>query len=247
MSTPTSQTSPTPRRRPKVVVFDVNETLSDTSPMRRRFTDVGAPGPMFDTWFAGLLRDGFALAVAGAARPFADVGSGLLEVLLSGTAVNRTVVDAVDHIMTGLTELDVHADVVDGVTALAQSGIRLVTLSNGSTDVARTLLGKAGVADKFDAILSVDDAGRWKPHLDAYRYALGECNVAPEEAMLVAVHPWDINGARTAGMATAWIGRNGGPYPSHFPDPDLTAPSITSLAQMLIDLPDDEAADSTLQ
>ncbi len=33
------------------------------------------------------------------------------------------------------------------------------------------------------------------------------------DAMLVAVHPWDIDGAARAGLATAWINRNGGVYP----------------------------------
>nr|MBA3431438.1 haloacid dehalogenase [Actinomycetota bacterium] len=30
--------------RPNVVVFDVNETLSDMEPLRTRFVDIGAPG-----------------------------------------------------------------------------------------------------------------------------------------------------------------------------------------------------------
>ena len=32
--------------------------------------------------------------------------------------------------------------------------------------------------------------------------------------MLVAVHPWDIDGASRAGLVTAWLNRSGGPYPS---------------------------------
>ena len=39
----------------------------------------------------------------------------------------------------------------------------------------------------------------------AYAYALEECGVEPMDAMLVAVHPRDIDGARRAGLATAWI------------------------------------------
>ena len=51
-------------RDPSVVVFDVNETLSDMSPMARRFADVGAPEHLAKLWFATLLRDGFALTAA---------------------------------------------------------------------------------------------------------------------------------------------------------------------------------------
>jgi hypothetical protein len=53
-----------------VVVFDVNETLSDMAPMAQRFADVGADGLFAQLWFANLLRDGFALAAAGAKEKF---------------------------------------------------------------------------------------------------------------------------------------------------------------------------------
>nr|WP_314144972.1 haloacid dehalogenase type II [uncultured Rhodococcus sp.] len=222
-----------PVRPPRLIVFDVNETLSDTSAMFDRFADVGAPGHLFDLWFAGLLRDGFALTSAGTASSFAAIGSGLLPNMLSGIDLDRPVDDAVDHIMTGFTDLDVHPDVVEGITELARSGTELVTLSNGSTDVARALLGKAGIADRFAAMLSVDAAGHWKPHIDAYRYVLAERAVAAEDAMLVAVHPWDIDGAGRAGMSTAWINRNAARYPSYFSEPDLEATSIAHLARIL--------------
>ena len=64
--------------RPSVVVFDVNETLSDLSPMADRFADLGVPGSMAEQWFAALLRDGFALTAAGASEKFSVVGEGVL-------------------------------------------------------------------------------------------------------------------------------------------------------------------------
>ena len=53
------------------------------------------------------------------------------------------------------------------------------------------------------------------------------------DAMLVAVHPWDIDGAARAGLATAWINRNGGVYPTYFRSPDLRPRSLTELAEQL--------------
>ena len=38
--------------RPGVIVFDVNETLSDMAPMASRFADVGAPGLLARVWFS---------------------------------------------------------------------------------------------------------------------------------------------------------------------------------------------------
>jgi 2-haloacid dehalogenase len=116
---------------------------------------------------------------------------------------------------------------------LSELGIRLVTLSNGSAGVADTLLQGAGVRDRFERLLTVEDAGAWKPAPRAYTYALDACGVEPEDAMLVAVHPWDVDGAHRAGLATAWIDRTGARYPSYFAVPDLTATSLTELADAL--------------
>ena len=60
-----------------------------------------------------------------------------------------------------------------------------------------------------------------------------QCEVDNDEAMLVAVHPWDIDGASRAGLATAWVNRTGGPYPEYFRAPDLMAVSLTDLAHQL--------------
>lgn len=62
----------------EVVVFDVNQTLSDLSPLVSRFQEVGAPDHLLHTWFASVLRDGFGLAAAGAQVPFSEIASGAL-------------------------------------------------------------------------------------------------------------------------------------------------------------------------
>jgi 2-haloacid dehalogenase len=52
--------------------------------------------------------------------------------------------------------------VVDGVRALSELSLRLVTLRNDAASVAQRLLGDAGVADRFDRMLSVQQAQAWK-------------------------------------------------------------------------------------
>lgn len=225
--------SPDGPRRPRLLVFDVNETLSDMAPLSARFEDVGAPTHLAKLWFAELLRDGFALTASGDIESFATLGAEALRVRLRGQPLDRPLDAAVDHVMQGFSELAVHPDVVAGVRALGDLGIRLVTLSNGSTGVADALLRGASVRDRFERLLTVEDAGVWKPALRAYSYALEECGVDPEDAMLVAVHPWDIDGASRAGLATAWINRSDGRYPSYFAAPDVRAASLAELADAL--------------
>lgn len=225
--------SPDGPRRPALILFDVNETLSDMSSVGQRFEEVGAPAHLATSWFAGLLRDGFALTAVDASDSFARIAQESLRAALHGLPLDRGAEDAVRHIMDGIAGLPVHPDVPDGIRALARLGIRLVTLSNGSASIAEALLDRAGVRDRFEALLSVEDAGVWKPAAGAYAYALERCGVDPMDAVLVAVHPWDIDGAARAGLGTAWINRAGGPYPGYFRAPDLSARSLTDLAAQL--------------
>jgi 2-haloacid dehalogenase len=221
------------RTNPSVIVFDVNETLSDMSPMAGRFADIGAPEHLAKLWFATLLRDGFALTAAGAQRPFVELGISALRAVLSGVELDRDPDAAIGHVMDGFTQLAVHPDVPDGVRALRSSGRRLVTLSNGSTQVAERLFTGAGIREEFEVLLSVEDAGAWKPARAAYEYAARTCGTELGDMLLVAVHPWDIDGAARAGMTTAWINRDDGPYPDVFTPPTLTSASLTELAARL--------------
>jgi 2-haloacid dehalogenase len=109
-----------------------------------------------------------------------------------------------------------------------------VTLTNGSADVADRLLDKAGIRGEFEHLLSVDDAGAWKPARAAYAYAARACSVPMDQMLLVAVHPWDIHGAHQAGMRTGWITRKPAPYPGYFAAPDLQAPGLPDLAEQVI-------------
>ena len=222
-----------------VVVFDVNETLSDLTPLADRFAEIGAPPGLLGAWFAGLLRDGFALTLTGGNPPFAEVGGGVLRGLLAGLGPerppDRDLDGAVETVMSAFGELGVHPDVVPGVGALRRAGYRLVTLTNGATAVPEGLLTRAGLRDDFERLLSVTDAGAWKPAARAYEYGVAACGVTPDRALLVAVHPWDVHGAKAAGLRAAWISRDAAPYPSHFTPPDVVATGVDDLAARLAD------------
>jgi len=71
---------------------------------------------------------------------------------------------------------------------LRDAGYRLVTLSNGATRVADTLLEGAGIRSHFEAFLSVEDAPAWKPARAAYAYAAERMGVPIARMALIAVH-----------------------------------------------------------
>lgn len=215
----------------RVIVFDVNETLSDMSPIGERFTDIGAPAHLAKLWFATLLRDGFALTATGDNVAFADVAAGALRSQLAGAPLTRSMDDAVEHVIGGMSELPLHPDVADAVHALKADGRRMVTLSEGSPSIAEKLFSAAGIADDFEALLSVEDAPAWKPARSAYEYAARTCRLDVADLVLVAVHPWDIHGANRAGLRTVWLNRSGEEYPAYFTPPQTIIENLTDLPQ----------------
>jgi 2-haloacid dehalogenase len=217
---------------PSVIVFDVNETLSDLSVMDHRFTQAGAPPGLARLWFATVLREGFALAATGDAARFADIGVEVLTGLLDAAGVDDPH-DIAARLVSSMAQLPLHPDVTPGIRALRESGHRLITLSNGSANVARRLTEAAGIDGQFDRFLSVEDAGAWKPHRAAYEYAAQQCQIPEERMLLVAVHPWDVHGAARAGLRTAWVNRTGASYPSYCASPDLTVTALVDLVPAL--------------
>ena len=219
---------------PTLIVLDVNETLSDLSSLASAFEEVGAPRSLAPLWFATTLRDGFALGMAGQNAPFLDVAKDVLRTLLAPHVPDEQQRDAaVETVLDAFTRLETHPDVPDALRDLREAGVRLVTLSNGSARVAESLLGRAGLSDLVEHMLSVEDAPAWKPDPRAYEYALRTTGVPADRAMLVAAHPWDVDGAARAGLRTAYVNRAGIDYPVSFRPADVTVPSLAELPMAL--------------
>ncbi len=50
--------------------------------------------------------------------------------------------------------------------------------------------------------------------------------------VLVATHPWDVDGAARAGMLSAWVNRSRGPFPGVFTDPTYVVEGVDALADL---------------
>lgn len=218
---------------PLVIVFDVNETLSDMAPLGEAFAQAGAPRELAKLWFATLLRDGFALTASGDKESFAAIGTDALRTLLGGEGISGDLDAVVERVMAAMQNLSLHPDVPGGIRALSAAGHRLVTLTNGAAANTHRLLVAGGIRDNFELLLSVEDAPAWKPARAAYEYAGASAGTDPAGMLLGAVHPWDIHGAARAGLRTAWINRAGARYPSYFGSPDITVSALTELQSAL--------------
>jgi 2-haloacid dehalogenase len=217
---------------PSVIVFDVNETLSDMKPLGEAFARFGMPESTARLWFTEILRDGFALTAAGNNPAFAEIATDILRRFIARGDGTGDVEEKVAHIMDAFMGMSLHPDAAPGLKELGRIA-QLVTLANGAASAADSLLTRGGVRDEFSRLLSVQDAPLWKPARKAYEYAAGELGEPVNRLLLVAAHPWDIHGANAAGLHTAWINRAGAAYPSYFSPPTIEAEDLVALAATL--------------
>ena len=125
-------------------------------------------------------------------------------------------------------------DAGPGLTRLRADYI-LTTLSNGGMALLVDLI-RAGRLP-FDCILSTELVKSYKPDPQTYRLVPSLLAIRPDQAMMVASHPYDLAAAATQGMRTAFVHRpleRGSPEGS-FPDfpVDIMADDFLDLAGQL--------------
>ena len=99
-------------------------------------------------------------------------------------------------------------DVRDSLIDLQTAGFRLYAFSNGAADSVTELLEAAGVRGYFRAIISVDDVKSFKPSPDVYAHFLKMTDAAAADSWLISSNPFDVLGALSAGMNSAWVKRS---------------------------------------
>ena len=97
---------------------------------------------------------------------------------------------------------------------------RLALVTNGAPDVQREKLARAGLAERFAAVVISAEVGVGKPDPRIFRTALDALGVSAEDAMMVGDSlERDIAGAARAGLRSIWLDRAGvGAAGSSVPD-----------------------------
>ncbi|MGH8713716.1 MAG: haloacid dehalogenase type II, partial [Casimicrobiaceae bacterium] len=108
-------------------------------------------------------------------------------------------------------------------------------LSNGTRAMLAPLAAATGLARHLDGILSVDDAGAYKPDPRVYQLAVDELDLQPARIGFVSSNAWDAIGAKAFGFTVFWVDRLGAPLDRHGPRPDCTIGTLAELPARLID------------
>ena len=134
--------------------------------------------------------------------------------------------DVFDH---ARNTVDLFPDVLPALEMLREQ-YTIVAVTNGNAD-----LGRIGIRHLFADVVTAVDAGVAKPARPIFDAAVSAAGVAPGEIVHVGDQPeTDIDGARRAGMKTAWINRRDERWPEHLDAPDAVVADISELLDLLV-------------
>ena len=109
----------------------------------------------------------------------------------------------------------------------------LAILSNGDRDMLET--ARPHIGFDFEAVISVEEAGYFKPHFTTYAKACEILGEDPSRILFVANHAFDCIGAKASGMRTAFIDRRKRSFGETPHVPDLVVEDFRALADALCD------------
>ena len=161
--------------------------------------------------------------------PYREIGQRAVAYVLQRAGIPHTP-EEVHALVAEIEKLRPFPEVPEALARL-QTRYRLVVLSNGDPDMLET--AKRYHKVPFDQVISVAEAGSFKPHVSTYTKAAELAGVAMNQVLFVANHAFDCIGAKAAGMHTAFIDRRSRPFGETPHQPDILAPTMKDLADAM--------------
>ena len=195
------------------VVFDAYGTLFDVdAAARRAAAEPGREGlaavwpQLARDWRDRQLQYTWLRSIAGAHADFETVTGEALDWALeaaglAGDAALRA------RLMALYRELDAYPEVPAMLAALKAAGRPAAILSNGAPEMLAATVRAAGLEGAFDAVLSVEAVGVYKPARAVYDLVAGRFGCAPEDVLFVSSNGWDAGCAAGYGFRTVWANR----------------------------------------
>ena len=214
---------------PAAFVFDAYGTLFDVHSVAALAESIapGHGGALARLWRAKQLEYSWLQSLMAAPgwprEDFAAVTAHALDyavaalVLPIGDSARTRLLDAYRHLAP-------HAGALDLLQALAPRP--RIILSNGTRAMLAPLVAASGLGAALDDVLSVDDAGVYKPAPAVYALATARLALPPARIAFVSSNGWDAAGARAFGFTTFWINRDGLPVERHAPPPDFVVAAL---------------------
>jgi 2-haloacid dehalogenase len=138
----------------------------------------------------------------------------------------------IDHLMSAWQDLEPFEDVLPALKRLS-ARYRLAALSNGEEEYLQHLVHNR-IKWNFDAVISVQTVGAFKPHPGVYRKGAALLGGEVGQCLMVSANSYDVMGARMCGMRGAYINRYCLPFEDTPFVPDLIVRDFSELADKLL-------------
>jgi 2-haloacid dehalogenase len=200
---------PTPLTGVKACVFDAYGTLFDFASAARACPDVPpeAIERLSALWRDKQLQYTWLRAAQGRHADFLQVTADALDFTLETLALTRFALR--ERLLDLYFRLSPFPEVPETLTRVRAVGLTTAILSNGTPAMLAAAVGAAGLNDLFDAVLSVEEVGAFKPDLRVYQLAVDRLGTPAASIAFVSSNGWDAHAASAFGMQVVWCNRYG--------------------------------------
>lgn len=162
---------------------------------------------------------------------FRQVTGDALDFALASLAVERPGLR--ERLMKLYLQLGTYPEVPAMLRELKERGIKLAILSNGTPDMLAAVVRNSGLEHVFDAVLSVEEVGVYKPHPAVYGLAAQRLKLEASRICFLSSNGWDACSAKAFGLRVIWCNRFGQP-PERIPaTPDGEIADLSALPAIL--------------
>jgi 2-haloacid dehalogenase len=215
----------------KACVFDAYGTLFDTASAARRCAALlgDKAEPLAALWREKQLAYTWLRAVQGRHADFWQITGDALDFALETLAIDRPGLH--DRLMELYLTLDPYPEVPEVLRRLRAAGLKTAILSNGTPRMIEALVAGAGL--EVDVLLSVEQAGVYKPHASVYQLALDAFGLPARAIAFQSSNGWDAYGASAFGMQVVWCNRSRQPRERLPGAPDREVESLAALPDLV--------------
>lgn len=214
-------------------VFDAYGTLFDVASVARGAQDALGERwqALSDLWRLKQLQYTWLRGLAGHHADFWQVTGDALDYAMASLRIEDNGLR--ERLMNLYLVISAYPEVPAMLAALKARGLKLAILSNGSPAMLDAAVQNSGIAQYFDALLSVEEVGVFKPHPDVYGLAPRRLGVAKENICFLSSNGWDAHAAKAFGFRVLWCNRFA-QAPERIPAaPDGEIPDLSSLPGLL--------------
>jgi 2-haloacid dehalogenase len=227
------------KREIKALVFDQYGTVVDmqkglteaVTPFLAKKGWTGSPDSFVTWWRRTHFENSMIDALLDRGHtPYRQIGHRAVSYVMDRCRIAYTQ-EEVRRLVSEIERLKPFPDVLAALERLRGAGYKLVILSNGDPDMLKAAGPHIGFA--FDRVISVAEAGYFKPHWKTYAAAAELIGLDRSSILFVANHAFDCIGAKAFGMRTAFIDRRKRPFGETPHQPDLLIANFAELAAAL--------------